>query len=81
MKSKKIIDREKKLAASHKKNDDLQDPEKGGKDDQSVENQLKKENTEKIDLLAKSVSQIKQITYGIGEHMKDEKGLLTNLDS
>ena len=38
MKSKKIIDREKKLAASHKKNDDLQDPEKGGKDDQSVEN-------------------------------------------
>ena len=44
MKSKKIIDREKKIAASHKKNDDL-DPEKGGKDDQSVESQLKKENT------------------------------------
>ena len=56
MKSKKIIDREKKLAASHKKNDDLQDPEKGGSNDQSVENQLKKENTDKIDLLAKSVS-------------------------
>ena len=29
MKSKKIIEREKKIAASHKKNDDIQDPERG----------------------------------------------------
>ena len=79
MKSKKIIEREKKIAASHKKNDDLADPEKGG--DQHVENKLKKENTEKIDLLANQVSLIKQITRGIGDQMKEEKGLLGSLDS
>lgn len=47
MKSKRVIDKEKKAKAAHKKNDD--DPERGS---DFVEDKLKSENKQKIDLLA-----------------------------
>ena len=91
MKSKKIIERQRILNnekikhnnALHKKNDDegCTDPESGknindkkGKD--HVLNNMKKENVQKIDILASQVSSIKNITKGISRHMKNEESLL-----
>ena len=50
MKSRRMLEREKAIAASHSKKSDGDDPEAGG---YNMEKQMKKENQDKIGMLAK----------------------------
>ena len=64
--------------AAHKKDDDRCDEESKGN---FVKKTLEKENSHKIDQLLNNVSTLKQISNGLGGHLKDEKVLLEQIDN
>jgi len=69
--------RGKPISAKHKKDDDNDEESKSRN---YVEKTLEKENSDKVNILLQNVSALKQISSGIGSHLKEEKVLLGQLD-
>ena len=64
----------------HKKDDDEIDEESGAASKDYMEQKYRKDNDKKLDVLANSVTQIKNLSKNIGNQMEEEKTTIGQLD-
>ena len=64
----------------HKKDDDEIDEEAGGSSADFMTEKYRKDNDKKLDALADSVTQIKNLSKNIGNQMEEEKTTIGQLD-
>ena len=68
--------------SQHKKDDDVDmESGPGGANKDYMEKKYKQDNDQKLDLLANSVSSIKQMSRNIGSQMEEEKSIIGSLDT
>ena len=64
----------------HKKDDDEIDEESGAVSKDFMEQKYRRDNDKKLDVLANSVTQIKNLSKNIGNQMEEEKTTIGQLD-